>query len=113
MLLDDGHCLKSHVLAACKIETNKQYAMEASSLSTLTQLVAGGMGSTLVPHMAIDQLVSKNSLIDKALLDEPGPHRELAIVIRPSYSSIESVELLSELFSSSLLKNTKGLKLKK
>ena len=113
MLLDDGHCLKSHVLAACKIVTNKQYAMEASSLSTLTQLVAGGMGSTLVPHMAIDQLVSKNSLIDKALLDEPGPHRELAIVIRPSYSSIESVELLSELFSSSLLKNTKGLKLKK
>ena len=113
MLLDDGHCLKSHVLAACKIETNKQYAMEASSLSTLTQLVAGGMGSTLVPHMAIDQLVSKNSLIDKALLDEPGPHRELAIVIRPSYSSIESVELLSELFSSSLLKTTKGLKLKK
>lgn len=113
MLLDDGHCLKSHVLAACKIETNKQYAMEASSLSTLTQLVAGGMGSTLVPHMAIDQLVSKNSLIDKALLDEPGPHRELAIVIRPSYSSIESVELLSELFLSSLLKNTKGLKLKK
>ena len=58
MLLDDGHCLKSHVLAACKIETNKQYSMEASSLTTFTQLVAGGMGSTLVPHMAIDQLVS-------------------------------------------------------
>ena len=113
MLLDDGHCLKTHVLAACKIENNKQYSMEASSLSTLTQLVAGGMGSTLVPHMAIDQLVSKNSLIDKALLDEPGPHRELAIIIRPSYSSIESVELLSKLFSSSLLKNTKGLESKR
>ena len=108
MLLDDGHCLKSHVLAACKIETNKQYAMEASSLSTLTQVGAWGMGSTLVPHRASDQLVSKNSLIDKALLDEPGPHRELAIVIRPSYSSIESVELLSELFSSSLLKIPKA-----
>ena len=108
MLLDDGHCLKSHVLAACKIETNKQYSMEASSLTTLTQLVAGGMGSTLVPHMAIDQLVNSNSLLDKALLDEPGPHRELAIIIRPSYSSIESVELLSEVFSSSLLKRTKS-----
>jgi hypothetical protein len=47
------------------------------------------------------------------LLDEPGPHRELAIIIRPSYSSIESVELLSKLFSSSLLKNTKGLKSKR
>ena len=67
------------------------------------------MGSTLVPHMAIDQLVNSNSLLDKALLDEPGPHRGLAIIIRPSYSSIESVELLSEMFSSSLLKRTKSL----
>jgi len=108
MLLDDGHCLKSHVLAACKIETNKQYSMEASSLTTLTQLAAGGMGSTLVPHIAIDQLVNSNSLINKALLDEPGPHRELAIIIRPSYSSMESVELLSEVFTSSLQKKLKA-----
>ena len=36
MLLDDGHCLKSHVLAACKIDNDKQYSMEASSLTTLT-----------------------------------------------------------------------------
>jgi LysR family hydrogen peroxide-inducible transcriptional activator len=106
--LDDGHCLKSHVLAACKIETNKQYSMEASSLTTLTQLAAGGMGSTLVPHIAIDQLVNSNSLINKALLDEPGPHRELAIIIRPSYSSMESVELLSEVFTSSLQKKLKA-----
>ena len=108
MLLDDGHCLKSHVLAACKMDADKQYSMEASSLSTLTQLVAGNMGSTLVPHMAIKQLVSSNSLIKKAHLDEPGPHRELAIVIRPSYTGFKNVQLLIDIFSSSLKANTKG-----
>jgi LysR family hydrogen peroxide-inducible transcriptional activator len=107
MLLDDGHCLKSHVLAACKIDNDKQYSMEASSLTTLTQLVAGGMGSTLVPHMAIEQLVSSNPLITKAHLDEPGPHRELAVIIRPSYSALENVKLLIDIFSSSLKENTK------
>lgn len=108
MLLNDDHCLKNHVLAACKIDSDKQYSIEASSLTTLTQLVAGNMGSTLVPHMAIKQLVNSNSSISKALLDEPGPHRELVIIIRPSYSGLKSVKLLKDVFFSSLLANTKS-----
>lgn len=108
MLLNDDHCLKNHVLAACKIDSDKQYSIEASSLTTLTQLVAGNMGSTLVPHMAIKQLVNSNSSISKALLDEPGPHRELVIIIRPSYSGLKNVKLLKGVFFSSLLANTKS-----
>lgn len=108
MLLNDDHCLKNHVLAACKIDSDKQYSIEASSLTTLTQLVAGNMGSTLVPHMAIKQLVNSNSSISKALLDEPGPHRELVIIIRPSYSGLKNVKLLKDVFFSSLLANTKS-----
>ena len=108
MLLNDDHCLKNHVLAACKIDSDKQYSIEASSLTTLTQLVAGNMGSTLVPHMAIKQLVNSNSSISKALLDEPGPHRKLVIIIRPSYSGLKNVKLLKDVFFSSLLANTKS-----
>lgn len=108
MLLNDDHCLKNHVLAACKIDSDKQYSIEASSLTTLTQLVAGNMGSTLVPHMAIKQLVNSNSSISKALLDEPGPHRELVIIIRPSYSGLKNVKLLKDVFFSSLSANTKS-----
>lgn len=108
MLLNDDHCLKNHALAACKIDSDKQYSIEASSLTTLTQLVAGNMGSTLVPHMAIKQLVNSNSSISKALLDEPGPHRELVIIIRPSYSGLKNVKLLKDVFFSSLSANTKS-----
>jgi len=109
MLLDDGHCLKNHVLAACKINDNQQFSMEASSLVTLIQLVANNMGSTLVPHMSIKHLINTNSKINKAILNEPGPHRELAIIVRPTYSDIENVMLLKDIFRDELKKYSKSI----
>ena len=35
MLLEDGHCFKDHVLAACKIKNDSKHKIRASSLSTL------------------------------------------------------------------------------
>ncbi|MBL6818646.1 MAG: hydrogen peroxide-inducible genes activator [Proteobacteria bacterium] len=107
MLLDDGHCLKNHVLAACKINDKKPFSMEASSLTTLVQLVANNMGSTLVPHMSIKHLTNTNPLINTLTLNEPGPHRELAIIVRPTYSNTENVLLLKEIFRSELEKYSK------
>ena len=56
MLLKDGHCLTEHALAACKLETVATHSFSATSLSTLIQLVAGKIGSTLVPEIAVEQL---------------------------------------------------------
>ena len=109
MLLDDGHCLKNHVLAACKINDNQQFSMEASSLPTLIQLVANNMGSTLVPHMSIKHLINTNSMIKKAILNEPGPHRELAIIVRQTYSDRENVLLLRDIFIKELEKYSKNI----
>ena len=109
MLLDDGHCLKNHVLAACKIDDSQQFSMEASSLTTLIQLVANNMGSTLVPHMSIKHLINSNSMIKKAILNEPGPHRELAIIARQTYSDIENVILLKDIFRNELEKYSENV----
>jgi len=109
MLLDDGHCLKNHVLAACKIDDSQQFSMEASSLTTLIQLVANNMGSTLVPHMSIKHLINSNSMIKKAILNEPGPHRELAIIARQTYSDIENVMLLKDIFRNELEKYSENI----
>lgn len=106
MLLDDGHCLKNHVLAACKINNKQQFSMEASNLNTLSQLVANDMGTTLVPYMSVKNIVDTNPNIKKSLLKEPGPHRELAIIARPTYSSTENVILLKELFENELRNNS-------
>lgn len=109
MLLDDGHCLKNHVLAACKIDDNQQFSMEASSLGTLIQLVANNMGSTLVPHMSVKHLINTNSKIKKAILNEPGPHRELAIIVRPTYTDIENVIFLKDIFKDELKRYSKSI----
>ena len=52
------------------------------------------MGTTLVPRMAISQLMAGNPELKNLHLDESGPHREIAIVIRPNYGGIQDVELL-------------------
>lgn len=102
MLLDDGHCLKDHILDACKISDDSKHVVKASSLATLVQLVKGNMGSTLVPHMALGQLLSSNKDLLKSHLNEPGPHREISLIMRPTYSGMLGAELLKTLFTKSL-----------
>ena len=54
LLLEDGHCLKDHALAACnRPELRAEAAMLGTSLHTLVQMVGNGLGLTLVPEMAV------------------------------------------------------------
>lgn len=96
MLLKEGHCLKDHALAACKLPGAASHGLEATSLLTLVQMVAGKMGSTLVPEIALPQLVRPNPNLVAIALDEPGPHRELAFLVRPNYPGLHNIELLRE-----------------
>tara|TARA_B100000575_G_scaffold119870_1_gene95413 strand:- start:1613 stop:2521 length:909 start_codon:yes stop_codon:yes gene_type:complete len=104
MLLEDGHCLKDQVADLCNLKTNSNINMSASGLNTLVELVAGKMGSTLVPELSLEQLVSKNPLLRKSHLDEPSPHRELAFAFRKSYKAQSDILLLKNLFSYELSK---------
>jgi LysR family hydrogen peroxide-inducible transcriptional activator len=102
MLLEDGHCLKDHILDACNISDSSQYSLKASSLNTLIQLVKGKMGTTLVPKMALKELVGSRKDLSIAHLNEPGPHREIALITRPNYAGMEITEMLVEFFKKSL-----------
>ena len=102
MLLEDGHCLKDHILDACNIDSSSQYSLKASSLNTLIQLVKGKMGTTLVPKMALKELVGSKKDLSISHLDEPGPHREIALITRPNYAGMESVKMLVDFFGNSL-----------
>ena len=99
MLLKDGHCLKEHALAACKLEnTNNGNQLDSASLHTLIQMVAGKLGTTLVPQMALDQLVKNEGELTAVHLNEPGPHRTIALVVRPNYVRTNDIVLLQQLF---------------
>lgn len=98
MLLKEGHCLKEHILDACKLnEKTVNHGFSATSLNTLIQMVLGKMGTTLIPAMALEQLVSQNNELSAVHLNEPGPHRRIAFIIRPNYTRTSSIEALAEL----------------
>ena len=55
LLLEDGHCLREHALSACRISPGRRSSeVGATSLHTLVQMVAGGMGVTLLPKIAAE-----------------------------------------------------------
>ncbi|MBW8191064.1 LysR family transcriptional regulator [Neiella marina] len=103
MLLKEGHCLKDHALAACKLKSLKQESgFDSTSLHTIIQMVAGKLGTTLVPEMALDQLLHAASELRAVHLNEPGPHRSIAFIIRPNYVKTKDIEVLMALFKQQL-----------
>lgn len=105
MLLTEGHCLKDHALTLCHLpDRQSQVNLAATSLATLVQLVLSKQGATLVPGIALDQLVSRERSLVALELAEPGPHRELAFIVRPNYPSLPDIELLAELITEILEK---------
>ncbi len=103
MLLKDGHCLKEHALAACRLQNKKQDSdFDSASLHTLIQMVAGKLGTTLVPQMALDQLIHNESELRAIHLNEPGPHRTIALVIRPNYLRTQELTMLKNIFTKQL-----------
>jgi len=53
LLLDDGHCLRDQALAVCSATEAQELDFRATSLATLSQMVAGGAGITLLPRLAV------------------------------------------------------------
>jgi LysR family transcriptional regulator, hydrogen peroxide-inducible genes activator len=83
LLLEDGHCMRDHALAACALEgARRNVAFQGTSLHTLVQMVANGLGVTLVPQMAIDAGLLRG--LDVAVLPLTGetPFRRIALAWR-------------------------------
>jgi LysR family hydrogen peroxide-inducible transcriptional activator len=103
MLLKDGHCLKDHALAACSLQSRQQNSdFDSTSLYTLIQMVAGRLGTTLVPQMALAPLINNQSELRAVHLNEPGPHRVISLVIRPNYVRANEITLIKRLFTDTL-----------
>jgi len=103
MLLKEGHCLKDHIVDACQIsEQVANHGYGATSLNTLIQMVVGNLGTTLIPEMARDQLISQNGKLSAVHLNEPGPHRRIAFIIRPNYSRMASIEAFTDICKQAL-----------
>lgn len=64
LLLEDGHCLRDHALAACKIrDSDKVSRFSASSILTLVEMVDADLGITYLPEMAEDSALLRNTRV--------------------------------------------------
>ena len=71
LLLEDGHCLRDHALAACRIRnTEKVSRFAASSLLTLVEMVDADLGITFLPEMARGSALLKNTRVQMHPLDK-------------------------------------------
>ncbi|MCF6282660.1 MAG: hydrogen peroxide-inducible genes activator [Candidatus Polarisedimenticolaceae bacterium] len=99
LMLEEGHCLSGHALAACKLSGLKISAhFQGTSLYTLVQMVAGGLGITFLPAMAANSELMHSGEIVLLPLAEPGPHRQIGLVWRKSYFRQDDLHLLAHHF---------------
>jgi LysR family hydrogen peroxide-inducible transcriptional activator len=87
LLLEDGHCLRDQALAVCGLlagDREGQDGFAATSLHTLVQMVAGGLGVTLLPQLAIAAGVTQGTDIELRPLAGVGAWRTLGLAWRPN-----------------------------
>ncbi len=97
LLLEDGHCLKDHVLSACnRPEMRASAAMIGTSLHTLVQMVDNGLGLTMLPEMALDAGILNGTNVVARPLKAANANREIALVWRKNSPRAEEFRLLAE-----------------
>jgi LysR family hydrogen peroxide-inducible transcriptional activator len=97
LLLEDGHCLKDHALAACnRPELRASATMIGTSLHTLVQMVDNGLGVTMLPEMALDAGILEGTNVIARPLKSDTPNREIALVWRKGSPRADEFRLLAE-----------------
>lgn len=83
LLLEDGHCLRDHAVAACALPTMRSGAeVSATSLHTLVHMVAGGLGVSLVPRIAADAGLTAGTDVATRAFTQPLMGRAIGIAWR-------------------------------
>ena len=84
LLLEEGHCLRDQVLSTCGSGVGRTSEFAATSLHTLIQMVAGGLGLTLVPRLAVLAGITQGADVDLRRLEGAGGWRSIALAWRPN-----------------------------
>ncbi len=94
LLLQDGHCLRDHILSAChKTDMARHQPLKATSLQTLIQMVGQNYGLTLLPAMVVDQGgIPKNVMLHG--FKNPKPTREIGLVWSSKNYKSENLKVL-------------------
>lgn len=97
LLLKDGHCLRDHALAACRLaDRRRTEGFEATSLPTLVQMVDNGLGITLLPELGVAAgLLRGTGLVTRPLASDE-PARQIGLAWRRGTGRREEFLLLAK-----------------
>jgi len=97
LLLEDGHCLRDQALAACELESaRRNTAFNGTSLHTLAQMVANGLGVTLMPQMALDAGIVRGLDVAVRPMADGTSHRRIGLAWRRTSARKETFRRLGE-----------------
>lgn len=103
LLLEDGHCLRDHALSICRLPSKRGGAdVTATSLPTLVHMVAGGLGVSLLPKLAIEAGVTSGADVELRAFETPMIGRRIGIAWRTGSPRASEAQMIGEIVRSAL-----------
>ena len=96
LLLEEGHCFRDQALSFCNMSALPRDGLDGSSLTTLVQMVAAGIGVTLIPEMAVP-VETRSANVSVAQFGTPTPKRQIGMVWRKTNPLAPNLEGLSDI----------------
>lgn len=97
LVLNAGHCFREQVLEACPGQSNtaNPEGLSGSSLETIRNMVASGLGVSVLPATALQPRYG-NKLVKEIPFTDPVPSRMVAIAWRASFSRLKAVDAVAD-----------------
>lgn len=108
LLLEDGHCLRDQALDVCsRVDAKENEDYRATSLETLRQMVAAGLGITLLPELATRGPFGSGHGLAVKTFTRPVPSRSVGAIWRKSSSRTQAINAICEVISTAVKESKK------
>jgi LysR family hydrogen peroxide-inducible transcriptional activator len=108
LLLEDGHCLRDQALDVCsRVNAKESEDYRATSLETLRQMVAAGLGITLLPELATRGPFGSGQGLTVKTFTRPVPSRTIGAVWRKSSSRGEAIKAICDVLETAMKESKK------
>jgi len=103
LLLEEGHCLRDQALDVCgTVRVHEEQDFRATSLETLRQMVAAGLGITLLPRLAAEGPIAGARGLEFRPFSPPSPSRMVGAAWRPSTTRGAAIEAVCDVIASAM-----------
>lgn len=99
LLLEEGHCLRDQALEVCERAGTEEQSFRATSLETLRQMVAAGLGITLLPRLAAEGPFASARGLTVRPFSPPAPSRVIGAAWRRSTSRGVAIAAVCDIIS--------------